>query len=109
MRTEEKITKNKLGLLKLAEQLGNVSRACRVMGYSRDSFYRFQELYAEHGEAGLREISRQKPNPKNRVEAVVEEAVVQYASNYPAQGQKRVSNALKKRGIFVSPGGVRSI
>jgi transposase InsO family protein len=109
MTNDEKIIKNKLGLLKLAEELGNVSRACKIMGYSRDSFYRFRDLYAEHGEEGLRELSRQKPNPKNRVEPAVEEAVVQFATDYPAYGQQRVSNELKKRGIFISPGGVRSV
>lgn len=109
MKTEEKIIKNKVGLLKLAEQLGNVSQACKVMGFSRDSFYRFKNLYDQYGEEGLREISRKKPNPKNRVSEEVEKGVVEFAFENPAYGQVRVSNSLKKRGLYVSPGGVRSI
>ena len=86
-----------------------MSQACKVMGYSRNSFYRFKTLYDTGGETVLREISWQKPNAKNRVDPAVEQAVLDAAFENPAYGQRRARSELRKRGAFVSPGGVRGI
>lgn len=107
--SSHKIIKNKLGLLNLAQTLGSVSKACKTMGFSRDSYYRFRDLYERGGEAALQEISRRKPILKNRIDPSIEEAVVNFAIDKPAYGQHRVSNELRKVGVFVSGGGVRSI
>lgn len=107
---EQKIIKPKLGLLELAKQLGNVSDACKTLGYSRDTFYRYKELYEKNGEAALRDISRKgKAQIKNRVPDNVEQAVINIATDFPAFGQERASNELRKQGIILSGGGVRSV
>lgn len=103
------IIKHKAGLLNLAEELRNVSKACKIMGVSRDTFYRYQELVETNGLEALINQDRRVPNFKNRVDEATEQAVVAYAVEYPAHGQHRTSNELRKSGIYVSGSGVRSI
>lgn len=103
------IIKHKVGLLNLATELGNVSKACKMMGYSRDTFYRYQEAVSSGGIEALFDANRRKPNIQNRVETHIEDAVIAYVLEQPAHGQTRASNELRQRGIFVSPSGVRSI
>lgn len=105
----QNVIKHKVGLLNLAAELGNVSRACKVMGFSRDTFYRYQTALETGGVDALIDANRRKPNLRNRVEEATELAVTQFALEQPAFGQVRVSNELRKRGFFVSPSGVRSV
>ena len=103
------IIKHKVGLLNLAEELGNVSQACRIMGLSRDTFYRYKAAIDEGGVDALISKDRRQPNLKNRVDEQTEAAVVEYAIEEPAHGQVRASNELRKRGVFISPSGVRCV
>lgn len=109
LHTNNPIIKHKAGLLNLAEELGNVSKACKIMGVSRDTFYRYQELAQDGNLDALINRSRRTPNIKNRVDDATENAVIDYAIAEPAHGQHRTSNELRKKGVFVSGSGVRSI
>jgi len=109
MTKHDKILKSKLALLRLVQELGNVSKACELMGYSRDSYYRLKELYDKGGVLALQEKSRKKPNLKNRVDESVETAILEMAFQQPFYGQSKAAEELKKQGVSVSPAGVRSV
>ena len=93
----QNVIKHKTGLLNLAAELGNISRACKIMGFSRDTFYRYQAARDAGGVEALFEVSRRKPNLKNRVDEMTEQAVCEFALAFPAHGQLRASNELRKK------------
>ncbi len=109
LNNNDHIIKHKVGLLNLAEELGNVSKACQITGLSRDTFYRYKQAVEEGGVASLLNRDRRKPNPKNRVNEETKAAVLKYAVDFPVHGQARTSNELRKLVVFVSSSGVRSI
>jgi transposase InsO family protein len=101
--------RTKLALLQLADELNSVTRACQIMGYSRDSYYRFKKLYEKGGELALKNLDRRKPMYKNRISAEIEREVVEVALDYPNYGQEKVSRLLKARNTNISASGVRAI
>ena len=100
LHTANPVIKHKAGLLNLAEELSNVSKACKIMGVSRDTFYRYRELIDEGGVDALINRSRRAPNLKNRTDEATEQAVVDYAVAFPTHGQHRASNELRKQGVL---------
>ena len=106
----EKIARRKLSLLQLAQELGNVSKACRIVGYSRQHFYEIRRTFQLHGADGLldRMPGAKGPHP-NRVAPPIEKAILAHALKHPTHGAQRVADELMLRGLQVSSGGVRGV
>ncbi len=106
----EKIARRKLSLLQLAQEMGNVSKACKIVGYSRQQFYEIRRNFQTFGAAGLidRVSGPRNPHP-NRVGAEVEDAILAYSLEHPAHGPQRTADELLLRGVQVSSGGVRGV
>ena len=110
MTTDTKIARRKLSLLQLAAEMSNVSKACKIMGYSRQQFYEIRRNYQIYGADGL--IDR-LPGPKgphpNRVDKAIEKAILDYSLKHPTHGCLRVAQQLALEGVQVSSGGVRGV
>ena len=109
MTQSQYVIRRKLNILELGETLGNISEVCRKLGVSRQHYYDIKPVIEEEGLEGLLEKSRKVPRLRNRVAPEIEQKVLDYSLELPTQGQKRVANELKKQGIQISDGGIRSI
>jgi transposase InsO family protein len=106
----EKAARRKLSLLELAEELGNVSRACKIVGYSRQQFYEIRRDFQTYGAQGLLDRLPGPKNPHpNRVSPEVEARILEYSLQFPTHGCLRVSQQLKLEGVSVGSGGVRGV
>ena len=95
----EKIARRKLSLLQVAQELGNVSKACRIVGYSRQQFYEIRRNFQVHGADGLLDQlpGARGPHP-NRVPAPVEKAILAHALEHPTHGAQRVAERADAQG-----------
>jgi len=109
MTRNQYIIRRKLNIVELGQALSNVSEACRKLGISRQHYYDIRKAIEEEGLDGLLEKSRRTPRYGNRVAIEIEEKVLEHSLQYPTHGQVRAANELKKSGIQISAGGVRSI
>jgi len=106
----EKAARRKLNLLELANDLGNVSEACRRIGYSREQFYEIRRNYQTFGSQGLLDKIRGPRNPHpSRATEEQEKAVLEYCLGFPTHGPLRVSQQLALRGVNIKIGAIRGI
>lgn len=110
MTTEKKVARRKLSLLELAQDLGNVSKACKLMGYSRQQFYEIRRNFQTFGSEGLldRVAGAKAPHP-NRVAQDVEEAILKYSLDFPTCGPIRMSQDLRLQGVEVGQSAIRGV
>lgn len=111
MKIEEmkRTAEDKIQLLNLSEELSNISEACRRIGYSRESFYRFKKQYHKGGKLALQPKNRKKPNLKNRFPKEIEDAILDLTFKNPARGKDFIAFELQDEEIYVSPEGVRLV
>ena len=109
MTQSQHLIERKLNILELGETLGNISEACRKLGVSRQHYYDIKSAIEEEGLEGLIEKSKKAPRLRNRVAPEIEQKVLDHSLEFPTKGQRRVANELKKQGMQISDGGVRSI
>ena len=109
MTQSQYIINRKLNIVELGKTLGNISEACRKLGVSRQHYYDIKRAIDEEGLEGLLEKSRRIPRIGNRVASEIEQKLLDYSLEFPTHGQARVANELRKQGIQISPGGVRSV
>lgn len=109
-RTIKEVARRKLSLLELASDLDNVSRASKLLGYSRQQFSEIRRNFQTYGADRLIDRLPGAHGPHhNRVPAATEQAFLNHALAHSCHGVTRVEPKLRLKGIQLSSGGVRGV
>ena len=109
MHAEEKIARQRLSVLQLAEALNNVSAACRQRGMTRTQFYEYKRRFELQGVEGLKDLPPIHKTHPQTTPAEVAEKVIALSLEHPAWGCVRLADHLRLQGISISSPTVQSI
>ena len=109
MTPDDRLYRFRQRTLALAEELGSVRAACRMMGIHHSTYYRWRKEAEHYGLEMLRPRERRRPRMPNATSPFVEQRVVAFALGQPGFGPARIAAELarpKWGGIKLSPSGV---
>jgi len=106
---KERLVKARLGILALAGELHNVSKACKLAGLSRSQYYAMKKAYEVYGKEGLLPRVRRKPTMPNRTPEQIEQEILLVTRKKPMLSYIRLADEMKSEGMVVTPTMVRYV
>src|SRR4051812_33282279 len=86
-----------------AEELGNVSAACRAMGVDRSTYYRLKKRVDRWGLEALNVRERRRPRMPNQIGPHLEGRIIAFALGHPGYGPRRISARARAREVGRHP------
>ncbi len=109
MNSKDRLIDAKVSILQLANELKNISKACKTAGIARSSFYEIKKAYEQFGRDGLEPKTRRKPRMPNEIAGEVEAKVLDLTRENPSYSYNRIADQLQLLGISISGTGVRKV
>jgi len=105
----EQLIRARMGMLALADQLQDISAACKRAGISRSDFYEIKDAFEKYGRDGLAPQERRRPRMPNETPPELVEKILEMTAKYPTYSYVRISQQLCLVGVGVSPPPVRGV